>query len=250
MFDLTFVIILFSILMVLSVIFFFISRMVFRIITITTTILLIFMLVIGVLVIQDAQSLNTELARGPTSYILSQNETAIAGFIVYVTTEDTDPFGTELLDELIENPLPMNSTNAFTINIRAFENHTLPESDSFPSYLTMDSVLEILKSDNPFNEYVELAIQNDPYYQTVEPETAKSILLEELNTIYSSDPVLMKSDLFMLLVSRVLSTEGEGSSFIFLEAKRGNIKLYPQRLTMRLINIVPERLIQKTVEAT
>jgi hypothetical protein len=241
MFDLTFIIVLFSMLIVLSVIFFFISRVLFRIITITTSLLLIIMLIVGVLVVQDAQRLNTELARGPTTYILEDNGTALAGFTVLVLAEDAEGFDTAMLMEAERSPLPMNSTNAFRISIEAFYNHTLTVNDDFPAYMTMDAVLRIIEADDSFREYVEMTLDNDPYYQTVERSLAMQILMDEIMQIYDSDEVMLRSDMFMLLLSRTLKEEG--SSFIFLEAKRGHVELYPPRLTMRLINIVPERLI-------
>lgn len=246
MFDLTFVIVLFSIMIVLSVVFFFISRVVFRIITITTTVLLILLLIVGVVVIQDAQKLNTELARGPTAYLLDVNGSQTAGFIVYTGSEAAIGFGSEIMTSIIDNPLPMNATNTFTFSIEAFRDHNITNDNRYPAYLTINNILQILESENPFDTYIDIAISNDPYYRTMDQQLANEILIDELNSLYSYDNYLIKSDLFMLTMSRLLSDEGEGTSFIFLEAKRDHVELYPERITMKMIGIIPERLITQT----
>ena len=248
MFDLTFVIIMFAVMMILSVVLFFVSRLLFRIVTIATTILLIFMLVVGILVIQDAQRLNEQLARGPTAYMLYDEDSVLAGFIVYTLSEEATAFDAGIIEGIGENPLPLNATNTFSIDINAFENHTLKDNEKFPSYLDMNAAIRILRSDNPFEEYAQQAYENDPYYAGVESGYAKSMIMDELRTLYSDDPYLMKGDIYMMMLSRILSKDAEGPTFIFMEAKKGNVNLYPPRLTMRLIGIVPDRIIERTAE--
>ncbi|MFT4309909.1 MAG: hypothetical protein ACMXYL_05485 [Candidatus Woesearchaeota archaeon] len=239
MFDLTLIIIMFAVMMVISVILFFISRVLFRIVTIATTIMLIVVLVIGVLVIQDAQRLNNELARGPTAYLLSDNGTVYAGFIVYQMDDDAVPLGSETINNITIGYLPMNSTNLFSVDILAFENRTLPPSTEFPDYLNMDNAISIILSQDPFETYANIKIIEDEDYNELDEEYARTIIMDELIRVYDGDETLLRSNLYMMMMSRKISKEGIGGSFIFVEAKKGNVELYPNRLTMRLIRVIP-----------
>ena len=244
------IVLIFLIPLLLTIVLFFVSRALFRLMMLVTTIIFIAMIILGIFVLKDAYALNAQLQNDNNAYVLQYNNESIAGFVLNMSEQHPLIMNKSQLrrfDNISESGKMPNGTvtNTFFVDLGAFDNATFNTTFNGMNYLDRNSIMEIMKSDNAMSKLAEIIAANDKRFNNVAKEAAMNQAESTIQDTYGSSSEL-KSEIFLAMFASVVNEQGP--KFIFIEAKKKNLRIVPQRLTFRFINYVPDSVITASQE--
>ncbi len=229
---------------------YFISKTLLRIFTFITTVLLIIILIVGFFAINDAMKFSNTLKENNAIFLLEKNNNYIAGLEYNFETNDYKIFSSEdILEEqkkIIEEKKYDNKTY-FIINYSFLEkqNFTIKENPGLPEFLLdKNRILKIISSEKPLEEYANLYYDNHKEVQVKNREEFINFFVTQMKEQGYTN-VKLKSELFSLMLAVIMK---ENPNFLFEGMKEKTIKVYPERIFIKLFDYIPEDQFKNILE--
>jgi len=237
-------------LFVFTLVLFFVSRILFRIMMLVTTIAFVVLIIMGILVLKDAYALSGELQNSENAFILQNNNLTVAGFLINMSSQKPMLLNSSQLANFVNKTPPvsiMNESiaNTFYINLSAFTDYNFSVNFSGFEYLNKTDIITILESANATDTIAGFMASNDPQLKNIQMNYAKKLAAQQIQEQYN-DSIELKSQVFLLLFGSAVSNVG--TKFIFLEAKDKKLFIEPARITFTFINYLPDSIITASQE--
>ncbi len=253
------IIIYFIIGIIIYIILYFISKTILKIFTFITTLLLIIILIIGFFAINDAIKFSNTLKENTAIFLLEKNsqnnqnnnKNFIAGLKYNFNTSEYKILNTKEKIEyykknLEEKKYKNNTFFIITTNFLKEQNFTLKKEQNtgLPEFLLdKNKIIKILESKKPLEEYANLYYDNHKEVQIKSREEFTNYFITQMKQEgYTNTKI--KSEIFSLTLAILMKND---PSFLFKGIKEKKIKIYPERIFIKLLNYIPEEEFNKII---
>ncbi len=201
--------------------------------------------VFGGLMFLDLTNFSEDFATQPKYIALEDSDIIFATAISSLDQTSEQPFLVLTKTELtqLQNEIETKSVNdkiVFVMKRELFRVVDEIHNQDIGITLTTDEAFQLLKSEEP------LSFIADKLSANITQGIPEESLIVALQNNPDFNPDTVKSFTALLLVQEAL--EKGGSDYIVSELKEGNIKIYPERLSLKiLIKIVPEGLLKQII---
>ena len=199
--------------------------------------------IFGGLLVLDLMSFSQQFSSSPKYIVLDDANSLIFGINLESQSSSGDLIsGYQILTQQqlnnIQNEINQNNIKdkvVFLIKKDVFRNINEIPVKELSTTISKDTIFELIKSDDPAKIIAESVMKDSTQGLT------DGLIKEELRKQFGNTDQV-KSLAVLLLVETAL--EREGPKYFIDELKSGNIKIYPEKLSVKiLINLLPADLV-------